>query len=138
MLFYDLDLGTWVKKPGSTSPPIMTPVLTIGGSFKIPVKFCQGGNVQGSGATATFCGLKLTSDFTGDYLASDNAPTFDGDQNQTFTLDLDQTSAKTYFTDNPTEPNVSCAIQFVFTLLTETFRTVPFPVLLQNDYLQNQ
>ena len=138
MLYFDLDVGTWVKKPGSTSPPQMTPVLTIGGVYELAIQFCRGTDVEETGASAWFAGVKIADDHAGDYLDSDNAPTTGGDGSIVFSIDLTTVAAKAYFTTNPTEDTVKAIVQFAYTVDSIERRTTPFPVVIQNDYIQDQ
>ncbi len=138
MLYFDLTVGTWVRTPGSTSPPQMTPVLTIGGVFEMPVQFCRGTDIEQTGASEWFAGIKVSGDHTGEYVAEDDAPTNGGDGSTVFSMDLTTVAAKAYFTANPTADTVSAAFQIAYTVDSVERRTTPFPIVLQNDYLQDQ
>jgi len=138
MLYYDLNIESWVRKPGSTSPPQMTPVLTIGGFFETAVQFCRGTDIESTGASSFFAGIKIYGDYSGAYVDTDNAPTTGGDGSTVFSMDLTTNEAKAYFTANPTADTVNAAFQIAYTVDTIERRTTPLPIVLQNDYLQNQ
>lgn len=137
MFFYDLTLNAWVRKPGSKSPPEMIPVLCVGGVFDFLVTFCDGTKIENPTASAWFGGIKIKDDFSGDYIASDNAPEVGGDEEMRFSFDLTTVLAKAYFAANPTEATANAAIQIS---MTDGFgivrRTQPLFIILQNDYLQ--
>lgn len=137
MLFYDLALGAWVRKPGSNSPPWVSPVLTIGSKFQVPIQFCEGGKLTVPAASSWLAGLKIANDFAGDYVASDGSPTSEGTDVLTFTLDLTTGDAAAYFTANPTSPTVAGAFQIGFTVDGIESKTVPLAITLQNSYLQD-
>lgn len=137
MLYYDLDLGAWVRNPGSSSPPQMTPVLTIGGVFELPVQFIRGTELEDIGASSVEAVLKIAGDYTGDRLAEDNVPTTGGDGSLVFALDLTTSDAAAYFTANPTADTVDAAVQISYVSDSIERRVVPFSVVLQNDYLQS-
>ena len=138
MLYYDLDIGTWVRTPGSTSPPQMTPVLTIGGVFDISISFVQDGAVIDPAASSYYLGVKLSGNMTGAYVASNSSPVTGGDAQQTFSLDLTTTEAKAYFTTNPTADTVAAVLQLKFVVDSIEKRTAALSIVLQNDYLQDQ
>jgi hypothetical protein len=138
MLFYDLDLGAWVRNAGSSAPPQMVPVLTTGGTFQIPVLFVRGTSTESVSGGTFFGGIKIAGDHSGSYVASDASPTVDGDGSVLFQLDLDTTDAKAYFVANPTEETANAAFEVAMTANGSKMKTVPMLVVLQNDYLKDQ
>jgi len=137
MLFYDIGQSAWVRQPGSSEPPWMVPVLTVGATHAISVTFADGEDVLNYGGSTWFLGIKSNLDFAGDYVASNSAPTEDGESAITFVLDLDTAAAKAYFTANPTEPTLSCEMQIVWTDDVKRV-TAPLKIVLQNTYLKDQ
>jgi len=136
MFFYDLTLNAWVRKPGSKSPPEMTPVMGVGGVFDFPVTFCKGVETENPLATAWLGGIKIEGDNAGSYVASDAAPEVDGAESMRFVFDLTTVAASAYFVANPTADTVNAVVQIGFTdaFATER-RTQPLRVVIQNDYL---
>ena len=138
MLFFDLDLGAWVSRPGGTSPPQMTPVLTVGAIYQMPVTFIRGEQLQSVGGGTFYAGIKIKSDFAGTVGAGDATPTIDGEQAVIFSMDLTTTDGKAYFTANPTADTVSAVFVVVATIDAGEFKTPPFEVTLQNDYFSDK
>lgn len=134
MLFFDLDRGTWVERPGSATPPQSIPVLTIGAVYQIPVAFIRGELVENVMGATFYGGIKIKSDYSGDVVASDAAPTQDGEEAVVFSIDLTTTSGKAYFTTNPTVDSVSAVFVVLATIDEAEFKTPPFEIALQNDY----
>jgi threonine synthase len=81
---------------------------------------------------------QMSAAMRGAYVATDNAPTTGGDGSTVFSMDLTTNDAKAYFTANPTADTVNAAFQIAYTVDTIERRTTPLPIVLQNDYLQNQ
>lgn len=138
MIFFDLDLGAWVRNPGSDSPPQMEPVLTVGATYHLLVKFIRGTTVQDPSGGTLYGGLKLKSDYSGDILADDAAPTVNGDGSAAFSIDLTTVAAKAYFTANPTADTTDAVFVIAATIDDYEFKTPPFSITLQNDYLPEQ
>ena len=134
MLFYDLDLGAWVRSPGSQSPPQMVPCLTIGGVYQIEAAFTKGEAVQNLSGGTFFGGVKIKSDYAGEALASDSSPSQNGDESIVFSLDLTTDSAKSYFVANPTADTASAVFVIAATVDGVEFKTSPFELVIQNDY----
>jgi len=134
MLYFDLTLGAWVNTPGSSSPPFMEPVLTVGASYQLLVTFCRGTEPEIVSGGTFYGGIKIKGDYAGTITASDNAPVEDGNGAIVFTLDLDTVNGKEYFTSNPTVDTVSAAFVITATIDELEFKTPPFPITLQNDY----
>lgn len=138
MLYFDLDLNDWVRKPGSTAPPWMEPVLTIGSVFEISFTFCRGGAVEFVSPSNTWlCGIKLQGDYSGPYVASSTTATNQnqGDPGTSFILDLTTSEASAYFTANPTESIAACELQVKFTVGSAVTATTRLPLTLQNTLL---
>jgi len=138
MFFYDLSINAWVRKPGSNSPPEMTPVMCIGAIFDFPVTFCAGVATENPIATAWIGGIKLEGDATGEYVASDSAPEVDGAEMMRFVFDLTTGTdpAALYFAANPTAETVAAVVQIGFTdAYSNVRRTQPLRIVLQKDYL---
>jgi len=139
MFYYDLTLNAWVRKPGSKSPPEMTPVLCLGGVFDFNVTFCDGARIENPAASAWIGGIKMAGNPTGEYVASDTDPEVDGTEAMRFMFDLTGTEnpAAVHFAANPTLATAIAVIQIGF---TDAFgierRTTPLQIVLQNDYLQ--
>ena len=134
MLYYDLNLGAWVNQAGSVSPPFMEPVLTIGASYQLLVSFCRGSEIVNVSGGTFYGGIKVKGDYAGTITASDASPVEDGEGAIVFTMDLDTTEGKEYFTDNPTADTVSAVFVIEATIDEIEFKTPPFPITLQNDY----
>ena len=134
MITYDLDLDAWVRSPGSSAPPPMTPVLTVGSMHVVPVLFVRGASVEPVTGATFFCGIKITGDFTGPYVGSDSTPTKGGDGTIYFAIDLDTTAANAYFAVNTNEETASAELQVVMTLNGVKTKTTPLAVVLQQDY----
>lgn len=134
MLFYDLNLNSWVRSPGSTAPAPMTPVLTIGATALMLVKFCKGEEIVTS-FSAVGAGIKIYGDFDGDYVSQDNAPSESGGDAFVFQFDLSTPEASAYFTANPTEETAKAVIQLSYTESGTDGVTVPLSIILQNTYL---
>ena len=134
MLYFDLDLSAWVRKPGSDSPPAILPVLTIGSRFEIPVQFVRGLTVEPL-ASLPMAGVKVKGSFSSAYLASDNAPNDNGDGSYSFILDLTTIAAKAPFVSAPTSETVDCVFQVSAQIDGNELHTPPLSVTLQNDYL---
>jgi len=137
MLYYDVGLSAWVRQPGSTSQPWIVPVLTVGATHAISVTFCDLFEIQDFSAATWFLGIKQDGDFSGSYIASNDAPTIDGEGAVTFVIDLDTDDAKAYFVTSPTADTLECALQIVWDD-DEKRVTTPLKVLLQNTYLKDQ
>ena len=110
----------------------------FGGFFETAVQFCRGTDIESTGASSFFAGIKIYGDYSGAYVDTDNAPTTGGDGSTVFSMDLTTNDAKAYFTANPTADTVNAAFQIAYTVDTIERRTTPLPIVLQNDYLQNQ
>ena len=136
MLFYDLDLGAWVRCPGSSSPAWMTPVLTIGSTFQIIVRFCRGEDIVDPGASAWLAGIRPSGVFSGDFIASDDAPQQDGSDGNIFILDLTTDAASAYFTENPSAEIQNASLQIKMTTGDGDMLTCPLEIVIQNSYLQ--
>lgn len=134
MLFYDLDITAWVRKPGSSSPPAILPVLTIGSKLTLSVQFVRGLAVE-TLAALPMAGVKTKGDFSGAYLASDNAPNDNGDGSYSFVLDLTTIAAKAPFVSSPTSETVDCVFQVSAQIDGNALHTPTLSVTLQNDYL---
>jgi hypothetical protein len=136
VLYFDLDVNDWVRKPGSTSPPWMEPVLTLGSVFEIAVTFCRGGEVVSVSSSDTWlCGIKLQGDYSGPYVASSTTAINRGGPDTSFILDLTTVAGATYFTDNPTESIAACELQVRSTVGSVVTATTRLPVTLQNAIL---
>lgn len=138
MLFFDLDLGAWVRNPGSESPPQVSPVLTVGAVYDIEVTFVHGTSSQSTSGGTFYGGIKLKGDYSGTVVAADAAPTFGGQESVIFSIDLTTTDAKAYFTANPTADTVEAVFVIAATLDTTEFKTPPLEITLQNDYFADQ
>jgi len=137
MFFYDLNLNAWVRKPGSKSPPEMTPVLGIGGVFDFPVSFCKSGEIENPIASAWLGGIKVEGDYAGAYVASDDEPEVCGNESMRFIFDLTTPEASAYFTANPLKETFYAILQISFTDAFGTDRvTSPLRIVIQNNYLQ--
>lgn len=136
MFFYDLNLSAWVRKPGSKSPPEMTPVMGIGGVFDFQVAFCRSIQIENPIASAWLAGIKVEGDYSGDYVASDNAPEVDGNESMRFIFDLTTAEASAYFTANPMKESFYAIVQIKYTDAFAVERvTSPLRVVIQQDYL---
>ncbi len=102
------------------------------------VQFCRGADIEQTGASDWFAGIKISGDHAGSYVADDDAPTTGGDGSTVFSMDLTTNDAKAYFVANPSSDTVNAAFQIAYTVDSVERRTTPFPVVLQNDYLQDQ
>ncbi len=137
MLFYDLDLGAWVRTPGSTSPASMTPVLTIGSTFHIAVQFCRGAEIDNPESVSWVAGIKAAGDFHGAAIASNTSPT-EGESGVEFVMDLTTDEAKVYFVTNPLADTQSAVFQVKFGSGSDIQITCPLPVVIQNNYLEDE
>jgi hypothetical protein len=137
MLYYDVDLNSWVRQPGSSEPSWITPVLTVGSTHAIQITFVKGFDIQDVSGATWFLGIKSALNFAGDYIGSNSTPTEDGENVITFILDLDTVAAKAYFVTNPTTDTLACNLQVVWTI-DDKISTNPLGILLQNTYLQDQ
>jgi len=136
VLYFDLDLNDWVRKPGSTSPPWSEPVLTLGSTYEITVIFCRGGIIESVSSTETWlAGVKLQGDYSGDYIASTTTAINRGGSDTSFILDLTTVAAAAYFTANPTESIAACEFQVKYTIGTSVTATTRLPITLQNTIL---
>ena len=135
MLFYDLALNCWVRNPGSTSPPPIVPVLTVGSVAQMMVKFCKGEEIVTS-FTAFSAGIKISGDFTGEYIAQDDAPSELGGDSYVFQFDLTTPESRAYFTENPTAEIFTAAIMIGYTESEIDGATGPLEIAIQNSYLQ--
>jgi len=135
MQCYDLDLGAWVRKPGSTAPPWTVPVFAIGGVSTFAARFLSGGSIVDPGATAWLAGVKLAGDMTGPLLASDAAPVTDGDGLITFSLDMSAPEANAYFLAHTTEDHVRAVIQISYTADGIDRMLVPLECFVEASYL---
>ena len=138
MLYFDLNAGAWVGRPGSETPPVMVPVLTVGATYQIEVSFVRGSDVENVLGGTFYGGVKLKGDYSGTILADDAAPVQNGEESIIFSIDLTTTDAKAYFTENPTEDTVSAVFVVAATISDYEFKTPPFEIVLQNDYLTEQ
>lgn len=138
MLFYDLTLGAWVRNPGSESPPQISPVLTVGAKYQLDVAFVNGTEIQSVAGGTFYGGIKIKGDYSGDVVASDDSPTFDGDESAVFNMDLTTTEGKAYFTANPTVDTVAAVFVIAATIDVDEFKTAPLEITLQNDYFPEQ
>ena len=138
MQFYDLDIGAWVRTPGSITPPPIQPVLTIGATYQIEVTFCRGGQIENALGGTFFGGIKIKGDYSGDTVASDSSPVQTGDVSTVFTMDLTTTEGKAYFTANPTADTVAAVFVIAATIDDTEFKTAPMELTLQNDYFSDQ
>jgi hypothetical protein len=137
MLFYDLALNSWVRAPGSTSPPWITPVVGIGSRFNVFVSFCEGETLIMPEATAWNAVLRLDGDFSGTEVSSTTDAISTGENAIIFILDLTTVDASAYFVNNPTYPTAKCQFQIGYTLDGDPQRTAPLEIILQNDYAQS-
>lgn len=114
----------------------MEPVVTLGGIQIITLSFCRGTVpvVISSGET-WLAGIKITGDYSGDFVASSTAPTNRSGADTTFALDLTTEGAAAYFTANPTASIVACELQVEFTIDGVKTVTTRLPVTLQNYQL---
>lgn len=136
MLYFDLDANDWVRRPGSTSPPWMEPVLTLGSVYEISVQFCRGGaTVSVSSSETWLAGVKIQGDYSGAYIASTTTAINRGGPDTAFILDLSTVEASAYFTVNPTESIAPCEFQVKYTVGTKTTATTRLPITLQNTIL---
>ncbi len=136
MLYYDLDLSAWVRKPGSTSPPWMEPVITLGGVQIVTVLFCRGATPAVISTSETWlAGIKAAGDYAGAYIASSTTPENRDGESVTFEMDLTTPEAAAYFTANPTASLVACELQIEVTVDSVKTVTTRLPVTLQNSIL---
>jgi hypothetical protein len=136
VLYYDLDLNAWVRKPGSASPPWMEPVVTLGANAEVSIQFCRGAvPVVISSSETWLAGLKIAGDSSGDYVASSDEAVNRTGQGTSFNLDLTTAEAAAYFTANPTAAIVACEFQVEFTVDGVKTVTTRLPVTLQNSIL---
>lgn len=138
MLFYDLTIGAWVRTPGSTAPPPIQPVLTIGATYQIEVTFCRAGNIENVMGGTFYGGIKIKGDYAGAVVASDATPDQIGDNGVVFAANLTTTAGKAYFTANPTVDTVAAVFVIAATIDETEFKTAPLEITLQNDYFPEQ
>lgn len=134
MLYYDLDFGAWVRKPGSSAPPWIQPVLTVGAKYTIQATFCRGAEIIAGLAGTFYAGIRIKSDYTGTIISENSDPDFTGENSVSFLMDLTTTDAKSYFTANPTENTVQAVLVIAATIDDDEIKTSPFEITLQNDY----
>jgi len=134
MLFYDLDLNSWVRAPGSSSPSQMTPAITVGSTSLMLVKFCKGEKIVTSFSAVT-AGIKISGDFDGSFIAQDNSPTESGGDAFVFQFNLSTSAALAYFTAHPSADVAKAIIQLSYTESGVTSQTTPLAIILQNTYL---
>lgn len=138
MLYYDLDIGAWVRTPGSVTPPQIQPVLTIGATYQIDATFCRGENIENVMGGTFYGGIKIKGDYNGSVVASDSSPEQIGDNGIVFAIDLTTTAGKAYFTANPTLDTVAAVFVIVATIDESEFKAAPLEITLQNDYFPEQ
>lgn len=138
MIYYDLNLGTWVRLPGSVSPPQTTPVLTVGASYRVEVTFCRGDAIENVMGGTFYGGIKIKGDYSGEVVASDADPDQIGNNGIVFSINLTTTEGKAYFTSNPTLDTVPAVFVIAATIEENEFKTSPLEIILQNDYFPDQ
>jgi len=114
---------------------MMTPVITIGASALMLVKFCKGEEIM-SGFSSMTGGIKIAGDFDGEYVAEDASPSISGVDAFVFQFDLSTPEASAYFTENPTAETVKAVIQLAYNDGETDGATVPLAIVIQNTYLQ--
>ena len=136
MLYFDLDANDWVRRPGSTSPAWMEPVLTLGSTYEISVVLCRGASVEPiPPADSWLAGVKIQGDYGGAYIASSTTAINRGTPDASFILDLTTTEAAAYFTANPTKSIAACEFQVKYIIDGSTTATTRLPITLQNTIL---
>ena len=138
MLYYDLNIGSWIRTPGSESPASIQPVLTVGATYPIEVTFCRGTTVENVMGGTFYGGIKIKGDYSGDVVADDSSPVQIGDNGVVFTMDLTTVAGKAYFTANPTTDTADAVFVIVATIEEAEFKTAPLEITLQNDYFPEQ
>lgn len=138
MIYYDLNIGSWVRTPGSVTSPPIQPVLTIGATYQIEVTFCRGETIENVMGGTFYGGIKVKGDYAGDVVADDATPVQIGDNGVVFAIDLTTVAGKAYFTANPTIDTVAAVFVIAATIETTEFKTAPLEITLQNDYFPLQ
>jgi hypothetical protein len=134
MLIYDLALNAWVERPGSTSPPSMTPVLVNNGNFSFEVQFVRGQTPEDMGGLTDWtAAIKEQGDYSGTAIGSTTTPTETGAGIMSFLIDVQST----YFATHADEDTLLAVFAIGYTDADANERKlVPLPVVIQNDYLQ--
>lgn len=136
MLFYDLELGAWVRTPGSTAPPQMVPCLSVGATYDVAVQFCCGSQIEAIGADDFELVIKPKSAPTGAAIAEADTPIQASTARYVFAVALTPESAGAYFVANPSELTQDAVIQIGFTQDSAQRFTAPLEVAIQTSYIQ--
>ena len=127
MIFYDQSLNQWVRKPGLSTPPWEPLAIPIGGTFRLGVKFCQGGAIVLPDYSAMTATIKAVGYPAATALATATAEYDDGNGSIIFELDLSTT---------PTQDDdfTACYLQLSYTVDAFEYLTPLLDVSLIKNY----
>lgn len=135
MLFYDLEINSWVRKPGSTSPPEISPVLSIGGKYSISITFCRGTTVVVIAPDSIVAAIKIEGDMLGTSVARTTTYTAGDLENILVVMDLTTVDANAYFTANPTAESGKAIFQLAYVISSVPTVLSQLNLTLQATYL---
>jgi hypothetical protein len=127
MISYDINLNKWVRRPGLSSSPWEVVSVPIGASFRLPVQFCCGQEIQILDSAEITLTIRKSSDAASVKIAEAQPDHDEGKGAMIFILGLSEA-------ENQTDLQTPCYLQIQYEIDDVQYLTNLLEIVITNNY----